>query len=325
MKIAVTGAAGHVGAAICRELIEQGHEVIALVFNDLRALKGLPVKTVKGNVLDRNSLKVLMQDCDAVFHTAGVIELGYKHIQSVYDINVKGTQNVLETAKECGVKKIVHFSSIHAYDHSPHDQPLDEKRHFVGEISIFYDQTKRDGHILAQEAAKNGQHVVIVCPTSVVGPYDYKPSKLGKAVIDISKGSVPSAVKGGFDFVDVRDIAKGAILALEKGENGTTYILGGKYHSIKSFSEYVLRANGSRKKMLELPLFMAYIGVPFIQLYAKITGKPPLYDKTYIDILADGNKQTLSDKAKNELGYTPRDLEVSLTDTVSWFKAENKI
>lgn len=325
MKIAVTGAAGHVGTAICRELIAQGYEVIALVFNDLRALEGLPVKTVKGNVLDKDSLHALMQDCDAVFHTAGVIELGYQFIQSVYDINVKGTQNVLETAREMNVQKVVHFSSIHAYNHSPHDQPLDETRTFVGENSIFYDQTKRDGHRLAQKAARNGQHVVIVCPTSVVGPYDYKPSKLGKAVIDISKGSVPSAVKGGFDFVDVRDVAKGAILALEKGENGSTYILGGKYYTIKEFSELVLRANGSNKKMLELPLFMAYIGVPFIQLYAKISGKPPLYDKTYIDILADGNKQTLSEKAKRDLGYQPRELKISLTDTVSWFKAEGKI
>lgn len=325
MKIAVTGAAGHVGAAICRELITQGHDVIALVYNDTRALQNVTVTMVKGNVLDRDSLKTLMRDCDAVFHTAGVIELGYKYIQSVYDINVKGTQNVLEIAREMNVSKIVHFSSIHAYNHSPHDQPLDETRTFVGENSIFYDQTKRDGHRLAQEAARNGQHVVIVCPTSVVGPYDYKPSKLGKAVIDICKGRVPAAVKGGFDFVDVRDVSKGAILAMEKGENGATYILGGKYYSIKEFSEFALQANGSNKKMPELPLFMAYIGVPFIQLYAKISRKPPLYDKTYIDILADGNKQTLSDKAKRDLGYQPGELKVSLADTVSWFKAEGKI
>lgn len=325
MRVAVTGAAGHIGAAVCRELLFQGYEVITLIYNDMEAVKELPVITVKGNVTDKDSLRELMEGCDVVIHTAGMIELGYRFIQKVYDINVTGTQNVLEVAKEKGVNKIVHFSSIHAFSHKPYELPVDEKRHFVTNKSIFYDQTKRDSHIIAQDAAKNGQHVVIVCPTSAVGAPDHKPSKLGKAIIDICKGTIPAVVKGGFDFADVRDVAKGAILALEKGRSGETYILGGKYYTIKDFSNMVLAANGSKKKLIELPIFMASIGLPFVKSYAKVTKKAPLYDKAYIDILLDGNKNTLSTKAQQELGYSVRDLQETLTDAVAWFKAHGKI
>lgn len=325
MKVAVTGAAGHIGAAICRELINQGYEVVALVYNDYSAIRDLPVSVVKGNVLERESLKELMGQCDAVIHTAGMIELGYKFIQKVYDINVTGTKNVLETAKESGVKKLVHFSSIHAFSHKPYDIPIDESRHFVTEKSVFYDQTKRDGHISMLEAAKNGQNVVIVCPTSAVGPPDHKPSKIGKAVIDIYKGSVPAVVKGGFDFADVRDMARGAVSALKNGRTGETYILGGKYYTIKEFSDLVLEAKGTKKRLVELPLFIANAGLPFVKSYAYLTRKPPLYDKAYIDILQDGNKQTLSTKAQQELGYSVRELGETLSDTVAWFKNLGKI
>lgn len=325
MKIAVTGAAGHIGSAVCRELLNRGYEVAALVHSDFSAIRDLPVATVKGDVLNRESLKELIGQCDAVIHTAGMIELGYRFVRKLYDVNVVGTKNVLETASELGTEKIVHFSSVHAFSHQPPATPIDESRPFVTDQSVFYDQTKRDGHILAREAAQNGQHVVIVCPTSAVGPPDHKPSKLGKAVIDICRGSVPAVVKGGFDFADVRDMANGAVSALEKGRSGETYILGGKYYTIKAFSDLVLEAKGTKKRLVELPLMVATIGLPFVKSYAYLTKKPPLYDKAYIDILQDGNKLTLSEKAERELGYSVRELGETLTDTVEWFRTIGKL
>lgn len=325
MKVGVTGSSGHIGAAVCRELITQGYEVVSLVRNDVSSIQDLPLTLVKGDVLNRESLKELMGQCEAVIHTAGVIELGYKFNQGVYDINVTGTKNVLEVAKECGIKKVVHFSSIHAFSHKPYDIAIDENRHFVTEKSVFYDQTKRDGHILAREAAENGLDVVVVCPTSAVGPPDHKPSKLGKAVIDIYKGAVPAIVKGGFDFADVRDMASGTVKALQKGKSGETYILGGNYYTIKQFSDLVLEAKGTKKRLIELPLFVANVGLPFVKSYAYLTKKAPLYDKAYIDILQDGNKQTLSTKAREELGYTVRELGETLSDTVKWFRDSGRI
>ena len=326
MKIAVTGASGHIGSSVCRQLLDRGYEVVALVFDDKEAIEGLPLEIIKGNVLDRSSLKSLLEGCHGVIHAAGQITLGYKFDQKMYDINVKGTLNMLEVAKELGVKRFVQFSSVHAYRQGPHDKPVTDQSEFIkdGE-SIYYDQTKRDGHLLALEAAKNGQEVMVVCPTAVLGAPDHKISKLGQAVIDIVKGNVPASVKGGFDFVDVNDVAMGSILAMEKGIPGHTYILGNEYHSIQSFGNLTLESAGSKKRLIELPIFLAYVGLPFIQLYAAITKRPPLYDKAYIDVLLDGNENTSSERAKEELGYNPRPLKETLVETVKWFRENGKI
>lgn len=325
MKIGITGAAGHVGSAICRSLIDKGYEVIAFVHNDVEALKDLPITIVKGDVLDRASLKAFIAECDAVIHAASTIELSYKFKQETYDVNVVGTKNILEIAKEVKTLKLVYISSIHVFCQKPYDKALDETRPFISNDSIFYDQTKRDAHLLAQDAAKNGQDVVIICPSSVVGPFDYKPSKLGKAIIDIYKGKIPAIFKGGFDFVDVRDIANGAIAALEKGRSGETYILSGKYYTVKELSDYVFKAKNVKKRLVVLPLTVAYSGLPFVKSIAYLTRKPPLYDKLYLDILQDGNRITVSSKAEQELGYTSRSLEETLNDTVHWFKEQEKI
>lgn len=325
MKVAVTGASGHIGSAVCRHLIAQGHEVIALVRHDVAAIQDLPLKKMQGDVLNRESLIAFMQTCDAVIHTAAAIDLSYHFNQKVYDINVTGTKNILEVAKETGVKKIVHISSIHAFSHSPHNIPLDESREFVNDTALFYDRTKRDGHKLALDAARNGMFVVVVCPTSVVGAPDFKPSKLGKAVVDIYKGYVPAVIEGGFDFADVRDIAAGIAAALTKGVSGETYILGGKYCTIQQFAEIILEIKGSNKKQKQLPISVAKAMLPFIRFYSFITGKPPLYDKPYLDILMDGNKNVLSAKAQRELGYQSRELKETLTDTIQWFKNSGRI
>lgn len=325
MKIAVTGTSGHIGYTLCKELLQLKHEVHALIYNDVDTPGDLKVEKFSGNILDRESLIPFLKDCDVVIHTAAAIELGYRYNKHLYEVNVTGTKNVLELAKEAGVKKVIHFSSIHAFSQKPYDIPVDETRQFVSNKSVFYDQTKRDSHLLALEAAKNGQNVVVICPTSVVGPEDHKPSKLGKAIIDIYKGSVPAVIKGGFDFVDVRDLVKGIISAIEKGRSGETYLLGGKYYTIKQFADLVLKAKGTNKQLTELPIIVAYAALPFIKLYAVLTKKRPLYDKPYIDILQDGNKVILCLKAKKELGYTVRNLEETILDTISWFKNSGRI
>ncbi|HZH87109.1 MAG TPA: NAD-dependent epimerase/dehydratase family protein [Brumimicrobium sp.] len=325
MKIGITGAAGHLGATICRRLLEKGYEVVAFVYKDVEALKDLPITLVRGDVLDRASLKTFISECDAVIHAASSIELSYKFEQKTYDVNVIGTKNILEIAKEVKTTKLVYISSVHVFRQKPYDIPLDENRQFVSDDSVFYDQTKRDAHILAEEAAQNGQDVVIVCPSAVLGPNDYKPSKLGKAIIDIYKGKFPALFKGGFDFVDVRDIADGTIAALEKGRSGETYILSGQYHTIKELSNFVFEAKGVNKKLVALPLSVAYAGLPIVKTLSFITRKPALYDKLYIDVLKDGNKVTSSTKAQEELGYTSRTLKETLHDTIHWLKSQQKI
>lgn len=325
MRIGITGAAGHLGATICRTLLDKGHQVVAFVHNDVAALKDLAVTIVKGDVMNRASLTAFMADCDAVIHAAGAIDLSYQFDQKTYDVNVVGTKNILEVAKEIGNLKIVYVSSVHVFRQEPYDISLDETRPFVSDNSVFYDQTKRDAHLLAIEAAKNGQDVVVVCPSAIIGPNDFKPSKLGKAITDIYEGKFPALFVGGFDFVDVRDVANGAISALEKGQSGETYILSGKYYSLKELSNFIFEAKAVKKRLIALPIIWAYIGLPFIKFWSIITRTAPLYDRLYIDVLKDGNKHNSCEKAKEQLDYNPRSLKETITDTIEWFKSQEKI
>lgn len=330
MKIGITGAAGHLGATICRTLLGNGHQVVALVHNDVKALKDLssdryPITIVKGDVMNRASLTEFMAECDAVIHAAGAIDLSYKFDQKTYDVNVVGTKNILEIATEMGNVKIVYVSSVHVFQQEPYHISLDESRSFVSDDSVFYDQTKRDAHVLALNAAKNGQDVVVVCPSAIIGPNDFRPSKLGKAIIDIYEGKFPALFVGGFDFVDVRDVAAGTIAALEKGRAGETYILSGKYYSLKELSNFIFEAKGVKKRLIALPLIWAYIGLPFIQFWAIITRTEALYDRLYIDVLKSGNKENSSAKAKAELDYNTRSLKQTIADTIVWFKSQEKI
>lgn len=325
MRIAVTGASGHIGGAVCRELLRRGYEVVALIHHNDSAVLDLRVTIVKGNISNQNSLDELIGQCDAVIHSAALISLGYGFNQRVYDINVSGTKYVLDKAKQYGVKKVVHFSSIDAFDPFPGNLPLDESRSFVTDQSIFYDQTKREAHQLALDAASEGLPVVIVCPTAVLGPPDYTPSKLGKAIMDIYKGNIPAVVRGGFDFSDVRDVASGAVLALEKGMAGETYILGGAYYTLKQFADNILEIKGVGKRLIELPMFLADLGLPFVKGYAFLANRPPLYDRTYLNILQDGSRNISSRKAQQNLGYQCRDLMTTLTDTIKWFREMDKL
>lgn len=325
MKVGVTGASGHIGLHICAELIKRGYEVVAFVHNGTNGIRRLPVAIMEGNVLNKPSLLQLTGTCDAVIHSAGLIRLGYGFDSDVYDVNVTGTANLIEAALSNHLKKMVFISSIHVFNHAPRDIPIDESRGFVPDKSVFYDRTKRDAHLLVKKAAAEGLNAAIVCPTGVLGPHDYKPSQLGKAIIDIYRGSVPAVVSGGFDFVDVRDVANGVIAAMEKGRAGETYILGGKYWTVKQFADLVLQLKGSKKRLPELPLFLAYACLPFVKAYARLAGKMPLYDRAYLDILRSGNKEILSTKAMDELNYSARALDITITDTLRWFKDAGKI
>lgn len=324
-KVAVTGASGQIGSALCRELVRQGYEVNALVRNDCPAINGLPLKVCSGNVLDKDSLIRLMDECNVVIHTAANIELGYRFSQSLYNVNVTGAKNVLEAAEECGVQKVLLFSSVHVFDQKPSERILDESRNFVGNNSVFYDQTKREAHLLGMSAAEAGQDVVILCPTSVVGPPDFKYSHIGKAVYDIYTGRVPAVVKGGFDFVDLRDVVQASIKAIHHGRSGEAYILGGKYHTVKEFADLIYAHKELERRMTELPASVAIAALPVVKFWTRLTGKDPFYDKVYIDILQDGNRYISSEKAKKELRFSPRPLSETLEDLIAWFIEQGKL
>ncbi len=324
MRVGVTGAAGHVGTSICEALIQSGYEVNALVFRDISSLQNLPVRLIYGNILDKKSLATFMRDSDYVIHAAAAFSFTKSFDQYVYDVNVVGTKNVLDSARENGVKRVVYVSSIQVFSNK-YSNVINENCHFVEDGDSIYNTSKRDGHILTIKATNTGIETVIVCPTSVLGPPDSKPSRIGRAMIDLYKGKFPAVFKGGFDFVDVRDVAFGIIKAMKIGKNGESYILGGKYATLKEFADIVQKVSGKRLKIKVLPTWFPYLILPFIQCYALLTKTQPLFEKSYIDILKQGNKGVSSEKAFIELGYSPRDFKNSIQDTIEYFRKTGKL
>lgn len=325
MVIGVTGATGHIGHLLCQDLVKKGFTVIAFLRNHTVHFQNENIKTVFGDITDRTALSGFISQCDIIIHTAAQISLGYGFDQVIYDTNVRGTELVLELAKDLNIKKVITFSSVHAFSHFPYDAPLDENRQLVGDDAIFYDQTKRDALRMSLDAASDGLNISVLCPTGVVGPPDHRPSKMGKAIIDIYRGSVPAVIRGGFDFVDVRDIVTATISAIDHARPGQAYLLGGEYVSLKRLSGMILHEKGSRKRLVELPLFIAYLGLPIVKLYAKHMRVQPLYDKPYLDILRSGNSQIDCTKAQQDLGFKSRPFYETVHDTIGWMRTNGKI
>lgn len=319
MKVAVTGACGHIGNTLCKELLDRGYKIKALLL-ECEDVKQPGIEIVRGNLLNKESLVELCHGVDYVFHLAAIISVDKKDRELIYQTNVMGTQNVVDACKSENIKRLVHFSTIHTYNPHPLDQTLDETRSQLSHTDMMYEQSKLEGESIVKEAVKQGLDAVIIHPTAVFGPYDYKPSLLGQALIKIYNNDVPMLVPGGYDWVDVRDIATGAVEACLSGKKGDDYILSGKWVSLKDLSAKISKISNRKTPQLTVSFFIARIGIPFIQLWATIRKEHPLYTSDTIDILEESHQNISCKKAQKELGYTARPIEDSLRDTFDWFK-----
>jgi len=320
MKIAVTGANGHVGASLVRLLLKEKHEVRVLVHHGSQALQGLNVEIVKGGLEDTSVLQKLCHDREIVFHLAAKISIGSESYDEVYKVNVEGTKNLTNASREAGVKRFVHFSSIHALQQFPQDKPLDENFPLALHSEMVYEKTKALAEKWILEQNSPYFQVVVLNPTAITGPYDFKPSYLGQVIQMIYKGTLPGLVPGGYNWVDVRDVAQAAVNAMEKGEPGERYLLSGEWQSLKSLAQIICTHRNNKCKLPVFPFWLARIGVPFMALYARWKSRDPLYTKTSLAILQSANHHILNDKARRVLGFSPRPLEESVADTLTWFK-----
>jgi len=320
MKFAVTGASGHIGANLCRTLIEQGHHVKVLINNYSKSLDQLDVQVIKGNMLDANSLTNLISDSEIVIHLAATISINGRTDKDLLAINVEGTGNLLNCIREYPVRRLIHFSSIHAIVHEPIDSPLDETRELALEDHILYNKSKAISEKMVLEAAEDGIDAVIINPTSVVGPYDFRPSLMGKALLQIVNKKLPGLVTGGYDWVDVRDVVDGTIKAIDRGRSGQSYLLSGTWMSLPDLAKLIGNLTGDQPNWKIIPYWLAELGVPFLKAYARIRGSDPLYTRESLEILKTSHRMISSGKAKKELGYHSRPLEETIRDTLEWFR-----
>lgn len=322
MKIAVTGASGHVGANLCPMLFEKGYDVNVLFFRDDRAFHNLPVTVFKGNLNDPNSLDGFLEGVDVVINTAAYISVNLHDDNLVYETNVNGTRNLIMKCIEHRVQRLIHLSSIHAFNPFPLDKPLDEQRPLVSTPEFIYDRSKSDSEKIVREANSEQLETIVLNPTSIIGPGDYKPSLIGGTIINLYKNKIPALVHGGYDFVDVRDVAAAAINAITNGEPGEKYLLSGKWHSITEFGDVFSKYSNVKRPWFICPLWLAKVSLPIIKPFLSKEIRV-VFNRQTLAILGESNKKIISRKAEQELYFKSRLMEESIKDALYWFK-ENK-
>ena len=321
MRVLVTGGAGHVGNNVVRALLEDGHEVRCLIRSDDEALEGLNVERVTGDLLNRDSLRASLSGMEAVIHSAAFVGLNQSEAEKMHAINVEGTRTLLEESDAAKVRRFVHFSSVHGLRQGPFDEPLTETNALADSPEDHpYDRTKAQAERLILNHSNDGLKTCVLNPTAILGPHDYKPSRLGKVVRALGNGEMPVLVDSGFDFVDVRDVAQATVVALQSEHHRERFLLGGRWTSFQTLAQTANRAAGKKTPRLFLPLKFAKSVAPLGDFWSGVTGKSVSFSRGSLYMLVHQNPNVDSGKAKRELDYTPRNFEETVKDTLTWWE-----
>lgn len=330
-KALVTGAAGFIGSHVVRELLNQNIEVRALVKpgENTANISGLEMEVMEGDILDNSLVQTAIQGVDTIFHLAAIYAIWMPDWKWIYEVNLQGSRNMLWAAlRSDHVARVVYTSSIAAIGTKPGKQLSNEETPFNQyDLGSHYVLTK---YLSQQEAlafAENGLDLVVVNPAFPFGPNDIGPTPTGKMIIDIVSGLNRTAFNGGINVVDVRDVAKGHILAAEKGKTGECYILGNRNLTITEFMQMVHKAALGREKAFlpKVPTSLLKGGTYALSLWSdRISRKPPL--STPVEIAYASNYLYVDNaKAKKELGLTFRPVEDSIKEAVLWFRKNRMI
>lgn len=325
--VAVTGPTGHVGANLVRQLLARGDRVRVLAREPSPPqLAGLDVELMRGDVRDPASLRALCDGVDVVYHLAAVISIVGPMGGLVHEVNVRGVGNMCAAAHDAKVRRLVHLCSVHAFQHDRGRVPFDETRARVDATSgaPAYDRSKADGERVVRAWIKRGLDAVILHPSGIIGPYDYAPSRLGKVFLDLYHRRLPMLLSGGFDFVDVRDVAASTIAAATRGRTGESYLVTGHLHSIDQLGAMASAVTGVAAPRLTCPYRLARAFAPILETAAKITRTEPLYTRESIDVLMLG-VQYQRDKAARELGHEPRPTAETVRDLYAWFSQRGQL
>jgi dihydroflavonol-4-reductase len=328
MKCFVTGATGFLGSHVASALQDRGAELRLLTRPTSRTenIAGIKAERVTGDLRDLESLKRGMSGCDTVFHVAADYRLWAVNGQELYQSNVDGTRNILQAAREAGVRRIVYTSSVATMGFGNNGRITDESTpvtlaNMIGD----YKRSKFMAEQVAIEAARAGQHIVIVNPSTPIGERDIKPTPTGRIVVDFLKRKFPAYVDTGLNLVDVRDCAEGHILALERGQPGERYILGGDNLTLKQILDKLAAITGLPSPTVRLPYAVAYAtGVVDTLVTGTLRKREP---RVTLDSVRMGRKKMFvtSAKAERELGWRPRPIEDALMRAVEWFRANGYV
>jgi nucleoside-diphosphate-sugar epimerase len=332
MKIFLTGGSGHLGSNLLRRLLRDGHEIVALAqenANNRGLTEGLanaPVQIVYGDVREPSSFAAAMKGCEVVFHTAALVVTKPGGDQLIYDINVVGTRNVLNAARQAGVRRTVFTGSFSACGHTPGRPSTEEDRFYPFHVTMPYERSKAWAEFEVLRAVADGQDVVIATSCSLIGGHDYIPSRMGRVIRDFANGKMRAYVPGGFEFVAAKDIAEGHVLAMQKGRTGQKYILSTEFCTTDRVVEICEKVTGRPKPSLRLPIsVMKPIAHVTSFVMARLRPEDPQrFTPGALRILAQHRNADIT-KAKTELGYRPTSIEEAVTDAYHFFGAQGDI
>lgn len=327
MRALVTGATGFVGSAVARALLQAGWQVTALVRpnSDRRNLQRLGTDLVTGDLGDAGSLEHALAGCEALFHVAADYRLGARNPEDLYRTNVDGTRNILEAARRVGTARIVYTSSVATMgipaDGSPgrEDTPVT-----LTDMIGHYKRSKFLAEQLAREAARSGLSVVIVNPSTPVGPGDVKPTPTGQMVMDAAAGRMPAYVDTGLNIVHVDDVAAGHLLAFDRGRSGERYILGGEDMTLRDILVEIARLAGRKPPRIRLSTSVLLPVAHMAELVSRLTGLP---NRVTVEGVRMARKRMFfsSEKAVRELGYGWRPPGQAFEDAVVWFRGQGQL
>jgi dihydroflavonol-4-reductase len=328
MKAFITGATGFVGSHVARALAVRGAELRLLVRSTSRTdnIADLQAEVATGDLREPESLRKAMAGCDFVFHVAADYRLWVRDPEQMYRSNVEGTRAIIRAAQESGVRRVICTSSVATmgFTREGHiareDSPV-SIRDMVG----HYKRSKFMAEQVALEAGRNGANVVVVNPTTPIGEYDIKPTPTGRIVVDFLKRKFPAYVDTGLNLADVKEVARGHLLAMEKARPGERYILGGQNLTLKQILDKLAALTGLPSPTMKVPHAVAMGFAVFDQLFTgMIMGKEP---RATIDAVKMGRKKMFasSAKAEYELGYKVLPVEDALRRAIDWFQTHGYI
>ena len=322
-KYLVTGATGFLGRAVAEELVRRKAQVHALVLHDDPYTDLLPkeVRTVIGDVCDKSSLSDFFADADSrtcVIHCAGIVSVASRPGPRLYQVNVGGTWKVLRQCMEHDVGKMVYVSSVHAIPEKSKGCIISEDCEFSpGLVDGDYAKSKAAATELVFDAAERGLNASIVLPSGIIGPGDLQGGSFTSMAKSFLSGKLPFAVRGGYDFVDVRDVARGILACSESGEPGKGYILSGCYVTIRRMLQLVGKAAKLKYRSICLPLGLARLAAPYYERRSLRERKPLFFTPYSVSVLAS-NGQFSHAAASERFAYQPRPIEETLGDMTAW-------
>ena len=328
-SIFLTGISGFLGKNIVLKLLEQKDiEIIGLVLpneKNLEFYKKDNIHLIEGNILNKDDIERFLsyqsKGDKYLIHAAGMISV-YKHRDPlVTKINVDGTKNVIDSCLNKNFKKVIYVSSVDSLPKAKGNDPISEPDSFdIKKVDGVYSKSKvlANNYVL-EVAKKTDLNISIICPSAIMGPNDPFLAPINVAIKRFLNDKLPAITKGGYNIVDVRDVAEGTILALTKGRNKESYLLTGEYISVKDLIGLTAKVSNKKPINKKVPHFIIKIASPFIELHCKLRHKKPLFTGFSMDCLMQ-NSNYSNKKAQTELGYKARPIIDTLTDTINWMK-----